>query len=263
MYPKPKKYLGQNFLFDKNIQRKIVNSCEFRSDDIVLEIGSGRGELTALIKNRVKKIYALEIDRSLCDILKNEFKAEENLKIIHKDILKLNFNYYFKKITQKYKLKVVGNIPYYITTPIIAYLLRYRDKISEIFITVQKEFAARMIAKKGSKDYGAFSCFLQYYTTAQVLFLIKKNSFFPAPKVDSSFMKLKIRQSPAVRVKHEKILFKIIRGAFNKRRKTLRNSLQGIVSPKKLTLFFDKFGIDINIRPEQLSLEDFANLANL
>lgn len=261
MFYKPKKYLGQNFLIDKNIQKKIISFCNFDPEDTVLEIGSGRGELTRLIKDRVAQIYALEIDRSLCDILRKEFGGIKNIKIINQDILKFNINKYFQKT--KNKIKIVGNIPYYITSPIMERLLAYKDKINSIFITVQKELAVRMAAKSGSKDYGVFSCFVQYHCIPQILFLIKKNSFFPVPKVDSSFLRLEIRQAPAVKVKDEKLFFKIIRSAFNQRRKTMKNSLRGVIPEEKLSVFFSEFAIDKNIRPEQLSLQRFANLSNL
>jgi len=261
MHLKPKKYLGQNFLTDKNIQRKIVYFCGLTPSDVVFEIGAGRGELTELIAKTAKKVYALEIDSNLCDILKENLKKFKNIKIINKDILKFDFKSYFAK--SKNKLYVIGNIPYYITTPIIGHLLKYRSKINTIFISVQKEFARRMCATCGSKDFGALSCFIQYYTQPEILFDIKKNCFFPTPKIDSSFVQLKLTQKPQVKVKEERLFFKIIRCAFNQRRKTLRNSLKGIVSPKKLNRFFEKYGIDINIRPEDLALNDFANLANI
>ena len=261
MHLKPKKYLGQNFLFDKNIQRKIVGFCELRSSDIVFEIGAGRGELTQLIAKTAKKVYALEIDSNLCDLLKENLKKYKNIKIINQDILKFDFKSYFAK--SKNKLYVIGNIPYYITTPIIEHLLKYRSKIDTIFISVQKEFARRMHAPCGSKDYGALSCFIQYYTNPKILFNIKKTSFFPVPRVDSSFVQLKLTQEARANIRDERLIFQIIRAAFNQRRKTLRNSLKGIVSPKKLNRFFEKYGIDINIRPEDLALKDFRNLANI
>lgn len=260
MHPKPKKSLGQNFLFDKNIQRKIIAACEFKPPDTVLEIGAGRGELTALILERVEKIYALEIDRNLARNLKETFQRYKNVKIINADVLKFNFNRYFKKMS---KIKVIGNIPYYITTPIIEYLLKYRDRIDAIFVTIQKEFARRIIAQSGSKDFGAFSCFIQYFAEPQIIFPIKKTSFFPMPKVDSCFLRLVIREKLPFGIKNEGLFFKIIRSAFNQRRKTLRNSLKDIVSADKLTRFFNQYNINPDIRPEDLSLADFANLINI
>lgn len=259
MYLKPKKSLGQNFLIDKNIQRKIIDACKLKASDIVLEIGAGRGELTAFLVDKVNKIYALEIDFSLYQVLRDRFRDYANIDIINRDILKFNLRKEFSKY--KNKIKIIGNIPYYITTPILGHLLKFRHKIDTIFITLQKEFAKRMIAKPGTKDYGAFSCFIQYYAQAQIIFFIKKNCFSPRPKVDSCFVQLEIRQKPPVKIKDEKLLFKIIRLAFNKRRKTLRNSLKGVISEQKLETFFHKYGIDKKIRPEDLRLVDFANLS--
>jgi len=261
MHIKPKKRLGQNFLTDKNLQNKIIDACGFEPSDIVLEIGAGRGELTQLISPKVAVVFALEIDSGLYEILKERFEKSPNIKIINQNILKLNFKKYFSRIQKK--IKVVGNIPYYITTPIIEYLLEVKDKIDIIFITVQKEFARRVTASPGSKDYGALSCFLQYYTEPKMMFNINKTCFYPAPKVDSCLLRLEVKQNISLNKSQEKLVFKIIRAAFGKRRKTLRNSLKGTVSPNKLNKFFKKFGIDPNIRPERLSLSQFINLAKV
>lgn len=278
MYIKPKKRLGQNFLIDRNIQKKIIAACELGPYDNVLEIGAGCGELTRLITTDVAGVYALEIDPYLCQVLKCSLKGHPNVKIINKDILKFNLRRYFRKLENKINpvrntsypenkisngIKVIGNIPYYITTPIIEHLLEYRDRINTIFITIQKEPAIRMTATPGSKDYGSFSCFLQYYTEPKILFLIKKTCFRPVPKVDSCFMRLEMRKEPPVKVNNEKLFFKIIRAAFNKRRKVLRNSLKSVIPQQKLGAFFNKYSINSNIRPEDLALEDFANLTNI
>jgi 16S rRNA (adenine1518-N6/adenine1519-N6)-dimethyltransferase len=260
MHVKPKKGLGQNFLFDKNIQRKLVASYNLKARDHVLEIGAGYGELTKLVADNAAFVYALEIDPELCKTLRDNTKGYSNIEIINQDILIFNLKRYFSKF--KNKIKVVGNIPYYITTPIIGHLLKYRNKIETVFITVQKEFAKRIVANAGSKEYGSFSCFVQYYSIPKILFFIKKGSFSPIPKVDSCLLELKIRQVPAVNVKDEELFFKVIRASFNKRRKTLRNSLDSIVPLQKLPEFFKKYGIDVNIRPEDLTLKDFAHLAN-
>ena len=182
MHIKPKKSLGQNFLVDKNIQKKIIVYLEIKPDDIILEIGAGRGELTNLIAKEAEKVYALEIDNSLCGILKENLKSYSNVEIINRDILKFNLRAYFRNLKQN--LKVFGNIPYYISSPIIEHLFNYRNKIESIFITVQKEFAKRVTAIPGSKEYGSLSCFVQYYAKPKIIFNIKKASFFPVPKVD-------------------------------------------------------------------------------
>lgn len=260
MYIKPKKSLGQHFLIDKNIQTKIIDSCQLDCDDIILEIGSGRGELTWLMVDKVKKLYSLEIDHNLYSILRKKAKDFKNIKVIHKDILKFNLNRYFSRGTKK--IKVVGNVPYYISTPIIEHLLKYKNKISSIFMTVQKEFAQRIVSHPGSKEYGSLSCFLQYYTEPRVMFYIKKNSFYPSPKIDSALLKLTIRPTPLNKPNNEKLLFRLIRAAFSKRRKTLRNSLEGVIPPRKLETFFDEYSINKDTRPEDLGIIDFINLAN-
>lgn len=278
MYLKPKKRLGQNFLVDKNIQRKLITAYELKASDCVLEIGAGYGELTMLIAHDAAFVYALEIDPDLCKTLRENTQGYSNIKIINQDILRFNLKRYFGRLKNKINpvrntlhsnnkisngIKVVGNIPYYITTPIIEHLLRYRDRIETIFITLQKEFAKRITAHAGSGDYSSFSCFVQYYSIPRILFFIKKTSFSPIPKVDSCIVELKIREKPAVQVKNEKLFFRIIRTAFNQKRKTLKNSLDGVIPLRKLSRFFQVYNIDRNIRPEDLTLEDFANLTNL
>ncbi len=260
MHLKPKKRLGQNFLTDKNIQRKLISSFNLKACDRILEIGAGYGDLTRQIAEKCAYVYALEIDPELCGILKVNTKGYPNIKIVNQDILKFNLKNYFQDL--KTKIKVIGNIPYYITTPIIEYLFKYRDRIETVFIAVQKEFAKRIVANPGSKEYGSFSCFVQYHSIPKILFIIKKGSFLPSPKIDSCLLELKIRECPAVNIKNEKLFFKIIRSGFNKRRKTLRNSLDGLIPPHKLSDFFKMNNIDCNIRPEDLSLKDFACLAN-
>ena len=195
--------------------------------------------------------------------LRNNLKSFHNVEIINQDILKLNLENYFRKADNELKLKVFGNIPYYISTPIIERLLKARDSLSGIFITVQKEFAQRITAVPGSKDYGSLTCFVQYYTRPEICLNIKKTCFSPRPKVDSCLLRLSIRGAPCVEPRDEGLFFKIIRAGFNKRRKTLRNSLSGVVAQQDLERFFAKYGIDSRVRPENLSLEDFANLSNI
>jgi 16S rRNA (adenine1518-N6/adenine1519-N6)-dimethyltransferase len=261
MHFKPKKRLGQNFLVDKNLQNKILDSLKFEKEDVLLEIGAGRGELTFQTAEKVKKVYALEIDTHLCKVLMQRARAYPNVKIIQQDILNFDFKTFFASLRKK--IKVLGNIPYYISTPIIEHLIVCRGKIDCIFITVQKELARRMTALPGSKDYGSFSCFVQYYTDPKVLFRVTKNCFFPVPKVDSSFVRLKIRPILPLQPKEERLLFQIIRAAFNQRRKTLRKSLAGIIPKPALERFFSLQAKDRNIRPESLTLEDFANLTKI
>lgn len=232
--------------------------CGLGPSDIVLEIGAGRGELTGLIAKNVAKIYALEIDSGLCGPLRDTFKGCPNVAIINQDILKFNPGNYFAKI--KKRIKIIGNIPYYISTPVIELLIKFRDAVDSIFITVQKEFALRMVAHPGSKEYGSFSCFVQYYLEPEIILHVKKTCFFPRPAVDSCFLKLGIKRRLPLAGAQEKLLFRIIRGSFNQRRKTLKNSLADIITREKLERFFLKSNIDNRLRPEELGLEDFIAL---
>lgn len=257
---KLKKRWGQNFLIDPNIQRKIIASCGFKKNDTVLEIGAGTGIMTKPISEQAGFVYALEIDPNLCGILKGNLQNFNNTEIINQDILQLDFSRQFTNL--KSGLKIFGNIPYYISSPIIAYLIKHSLQIDCIFLTVQKEFAKRIAAAAGSKEYGALSCFAQYYLKPEIMFTISRNCFFPAPKVDSAFLKMHVREKKLVKVEDENLFFALIRAGFNKRRKTLRSSLSEIIPKQELQNFFNAYNININIRPENLSLPDFANLAN-
>lgn len=257
---RPKKYWGQNFLIDQNIQKKIISACGLKKTDIVLEIGSGTGQMTKPLCESAGFVYALEIDPDLCEALKLNLKNFDNIKILNHDILKLNIGAYFKNL--KKTLKIFGNIPYYISSPIIEHLIKYKDRIDLIFITAQKEFAKRIASLPGSKNYGSLSCFAQFHTEPSIIFSISRNCFRPTPKVDSCLLRMAPRKGSPVEIADEKILFKIIRAGFNKRRKTLRNSLKDIISQGALENFFRQSGINKNIRPEDLSLKDFAKLAN-
>lgn len=252
-----KKFLGQVFLVDQNIQRKIINACDFKPQDYVLEIGAGNGKLTELILEKGAKVFALEVDYHLYEELKKKFFKRENIKILKKSILDFNIKKYFKDISE---IKVFGNIPYYITSPIISHLIKHRDKINEAYLTVQKEFAQRIISLPGSKLYGMIACYVQYYTDPEILFYIKKRSFYPVPKVDSCFIKLKFKRGLTLDPKEENELFRIIHFAFNKRRKMLKNNLKGIVAQEKLEKFFKRFNISAQTRAEELSIYDFINL---
>lgn len=258
MHIKPKKRLGQNFLVDKNIQKKIASACNLSKNDTVLEIGPGTGEITALLLNQSKKVIAVEIDGRLCEILNRKFSQYPNFQLLNQDILTVNI----LEIAKKKKLKIIANLPYYISTPIITHLLNNRKAIEGIYITIQKELGLRILSAPKSKSYSAFSCFVQYYTRPQILFTIKNSSFWPKPKVDSCFIKLKILSRPTVTVKDERFFFTVIRGAFNQRRKTLKNSLEKILTRDKSINFLKALKIDPNSRAEDLSLQNFADLAN-
>ncbi len=262
MYIKPKKSLGQNFLIDKNIQNKIIRACNLTCEDIVLEIGSGKGDLTLSLAQKAKKVYALEIDQRLYSLFEMKLMKHDNCCLLKADILKFDISKFLQENKIKQKIKIIGNIPYYISSPIIEHLIKHRQVIRAAFLTVQKEFGQRAKAAAGSKVYGSFSCFVQYYCACKMLFEIRRNCFQPAPNVDSCFLSLEFRKEPPVLVQDEGVLFKLIRTAFNQRRKTLKNSLEGLVAQDRLKNFFQEADIDKNVRPEDLSLEQFASLSN-
>ncbi len=251
MRPKPKKRLGQNFLIDPRVREKIAAACDISERDVVLEIGPGTGELTALLAHKARRFVAVELDRDLAVELKRRFAQTANVRVINGDILASEPAEIFGKESG---IKIVGNIPYYITTPIIEWIMKSRRICSQAFLTVQKEFAERAAASPGSKIYGRLSCFIQYYSVPRVLFSIKRGSFLPAPKVDSAFLRLDIREQPLLDPEAEERFFRILRLAFGQRRKTLRNTLKGMLSPGTISAIS-------GLRPEQLSLERFLDLA--
>lgn len=257
-----KKRLGQNFLIDQNILLKLTNSMDLEKKDVILEIGSGFGNMTELIAPRVKYIIGVEIDELLCRISTNRLSMFDNAKILHRDILDVDI----KDLYTTTRFKVVGNLPYYITTPIIFHLLDQRMSITKIFLTVQKEVADRLAAKPGTKDYGVLSIGVQYFTHVKRKFIISKNVFYPIPKVHSAFVMLEILDKPRVHVKDEKLFFEIVKASFNQRRKTVLNSLAHrfiTYSKDSLLGILKKAGIGYNVRGEDLAIEDFAAIANL
>lgn len=249
-----KKQLGQNFLVDPNIKRKIIAACELLSTDTVLEIGPGEGALTREIAPKVQKLIAIETDRTLADELQAGFQ-NTSTEVIHADFLK------FPMETLPNKLKVIGNLPYYISTPIIEKILRHPDKFSAFFLTIQYELGRRLAAGPGTKVYGAFSCFVQYYAEPKLLFKIKNTAFRPVPKVDSCFLKL-IPLKRQQKANDEQWLFQIIRHAFQQRRKTLYNALSGLIATEKLQSVLKRLDLKEKVRAENLRLEDYIALAN-
>lgn len=251
----PKKQLGQNFLVDPNITRKIIAGCQLGPAETVLEIGSGLGALTGLIADQVKHLIAIETDQKLFEELKNKY-SRDNISFIKADFLKYEFNGLPKPV------KVVGNLPYYISSAIIARILENRQYFSSLYLTVQYEFGKRLVAKVGTKDYSAFTCFVQYFSQAKMLFRIQKTAFKPMPKVESCFMELKISNQPAFTVKNEQFLFNLIRQGFQQRRKTIANSLGGYSGKEDLLEIFANLGFDPRSRAENLSLKDYVALAD-
>lgn len=252
---RPSKRLGQSFLVDQNIQQKIIDSAGLVREDVVIEIGPGLGALTEELCRRAKKVIAIEKDNRLHEFLSKDL-GFENLELIQGDILKYNI---------KERVKIIGNLPYYISSPILANLLDKRGFITSMFITVQKEFAQRLVARPGGKDYSSFSCYVQFYADPVFLFAIKKNAFYPVPRVDSCFLKINIRSQPLY-LTDEKKLFKIIRTCFEKRRKTILNSLswgKEFGSKEEAMEMLKKADISPQRRPETISLEEFVKLTGV
>ncbi|HOW36276.1 MAG TPA: 16S rRNA (adenine(1518)-N(6)/adenine(1519)-N(6))-dimethyltransferase RsmA [Candidatus Omnitrophota bacterium] len=250
----PKKQLGQNFLIDRNILSKITEACALTPTETILEIGPGLGHLTAHLAEKVSRVIAIETDRRFCKELTERFKGS-NVEIIQADFLKYDLT------NLPLKLKVIGNLPYYISSAIIAKILQERERFSSLFTTVQLEFGRRLVARPDTKDYSAFSCFVQYYAEPKLLFKIKNTSFKPAPKVDSCFMRLHLREKPLYENVDEPLLFHIIHHAFQKRRKTLPNALDGIIKKGQSSAILNSLGISLNARPENLTIKNFVDIA--
>lgn len=257
-HPRAKKSLGQNFLIDRSVIGRIIDACSFSKEDAVLEIGPGTAALTREIAPRVGSLTVVETDGSLVERLNEEFK-DGQIAIVHADFLRYDLS---QIATKGRLLKAVGNLPYYISTPIITKIIENRHLVSEFYLTIQQEMAERIVAPPGNKEYGSFSCFVQYYAQAQMLLKIKSSAFKPAPKVDSCFIKLTMRSSPAVPCRDEKFLFGVIRLGFQQRRKTLVNALSSLLPKDRLANIFASTGLDANIRAEQVSLAQFALLAD-
>ncbi|MDA8079479.1 MAG: 16S rRNA (adenine(1518)-N(6)/adenine(1519)-N(6))-dimethyltransferase RsmA [Nitrospiraceae bacterium] len=246
------KRLGQHFLYDPSILGRIVDAADLSPDDTVVEIGPGPGALTRLLSEKAKNVIAIELDEALYERLRADLIGYRNVELAHEDALKFPF----EKIGE---FKVVANIPYYITTPLIFRLLEAGKHLRSMTLTIQKEVAERIVAQPGGKDYGVLSIMVQYQAEPELICVIPKESFRPMPKVDSAVVHMKIRPQPPVAVDDEKLFFRIIRTAFSQRRKTLANSLRGISDNIKGILI--NAGIDPVRRPETLSIEEFAMLA--
>lgn len=254
------KSLGQNFLTDDEVLKDIVDGANITKDDFIIEIGPGVGTLTRLLLDSAKKVCAVELDSSLIPILQEELNDFENFTLINDDALKIDFN---KIIGDETSVKVVANLPYYVTTPIITKILIEGYKFKSLTIMIQKEVAERMASKPDCKDYGALSLLVQYYCDANIVRKVPPTAFIPQPKVDSIVIKLDKLNEPRVKVKDEKLFFMVIRSAFNMRRKTLWNALKVLKLDKEAyEQAFLNANIDPKRRGETLSIEEFANLSN-
>ncbi|KMT22923.1 16S rRNA (adenine(1518)-N(6)/adenine(1519)-N(6))-dimethyltransferase RsmA [Clostridium cylindrosporum] len=256
------KSLGQNFLVDNNVLTKIVDSAELDDTSCALEIGPGIGVLTQEMASRCKKVVAIEIDDRLIPILGETLSSYDNVEIVHSDALKVDFNKLFEEKGMD-NIKVVANLPYYVTTPIINKIFKEAKGVKSITVMIQKEVAERLIAKPSTKDYGALTLLANYYSDVEKVVKAPPSCFIPNPKVESMVVKMNIKE-PEVDVKDEKLFFRIIRDSFNMRRKTLLNSLKPVGLPSdKLKEAFAAAGIDEKRRGETLTIQEFAMLSNV
>ena len=262
-----KKKFGQNFLIDENVVEKIVREAGVTKDDFVVEVGPGIGTMTQILCENAREVVAVEIDKKLIPILTEDtLSYYDNVTVINEDILKLDICKLAEEKNQGKPIKVVANLPYYITTPIIMGLFESHVPIDSITIMVQKEVAERMQEKPGSKDYGALSLAVQFYARPKVVLNVPASCFMPRPNVDSAVIRLERFKTPPVDVKNEHLMFKIIRASFNQRRKTMLNSVgnSGIgITKEALTNALETMGLPLTIRGEALTLEQFAQLSNL
>lgn len=261
------KKFGQNFLIDGHVLDKIIAGAGVTKDDMVLEIGPGIGTMTQYLAEAAGKVVAVEIDRNLLPILQETLSDYDNVKVIHADVLSLDLEKLVQEENGGRPIKVVANLPYYITTPIIMALFEQHVPLANVTVMVQKEVAARMKSGPGSKDYGALSLAVQYYAEPYIVANVPCNCFMPRPNVDSAVIRLTRYEEPPVQVKDEKMLFTIIRASFNQRRKTLQN---GLNNSSELNFTKDQIaaaiaaaGFSPSVRGEALTLEQFARLTDI
>ena len=261
-----RKKFGQNFLIDPHVLDKIVDAAEVTEDDFVLEIGPGIGTMTQYLCERAKKVLAVEIDDKLIPILQETLSAYDNVEVIHGDILKQDIQAIADKYNDGKPIKVVANLPYYITTPIIMQLLESRVPLANVTVMVQKEVAERMQAKPGTKEYGALSLAVQYYANPYLAANVPPNCFMPRPNVGSAVIRLDCLKKNPIEVKDEKLMFRLIRASFNQRRKTLQNGICNSgelnFSKEEVARALEALGLPAAIRGEKLGLEEFARLSD-
>ena len=267
---KANKRFGQNFLIDDNILENIVKSAEITNNDLVIEIGPGLGNLTEYILKKAAYVILVEIDNNMINILKDRFKNNNNYILLNNDILKVNVDEIIENIENKLnrkfeKIKVVANLPYYITTPIIFKLLQNENRINEITVMVQKEVAERIVAKNKTKDYGILTLMVNYLGTSDIKLIVPNNSFIPAPNVTSAV--IKITKNKRFTVKDEELLFKLIHSSFAQRRKKIINSLESTkflnMSKPELEKIFNECNISLNARAEELELQDYIKIVDI
>lgn len=260
------KKFGQNFLIDTHVLDKIISAAHITKEDMVLEIGPGIGTMTQYLAEAAGKVIAVEIDRNLIPILEDTLSEYNNVRVINEDVLKLDLRKLADEENGGKAIKVVANLPYYITTPIIMGLFENHVPVESITVMVQKEVADRMQTGPGNKDYGALSLAVQYYAEPYIVANVPPNCFMPRPKVGSAVIRLTRHEKPPVEVKDEKLMFDIIRASFNQRRKTLANGLNNsdkiTCSKEIITKAIEKLGKGASVRGEALSLQEFAKFSN-
>ncbi|MBV0915455.1 16S rRNA (adenine(1518)-N(6)/adenine(1519)-N(6))-dimethyltransferase RsmA [Apilactobacillus sp. HBW1] len=263
-----KKSLGQNFLTDLNVLTKIVDAAHLTDTDNVIEIGPGIGGLTEFLARSSKRVLAFEIDQNLLPVLDETLSTYDNVEVINQDILQANLPAIIEeKFNNERPIKVVANLPYYITTPIILDLLKGNAEFDNITVMMQKEVAQRLEAKPGSKDYGSLSVIIQYLNDVKLAFEVSRKSFIPAPNVDSAIVTLERKETIENEVFDEKAFASFVRGCFAHRRKTLWNNLQGLFgkdaeTKEKVQAVLDEFDIQPSIRPEKLTVDQYVDLTN-
>lgn len=260
------KKFGQNFLIDTHVLDKIIRSAEITSEDMVLEIGPGIGTMTQYLAQAAGKVIAVEIDKALIPILEDTLDGFENVRVLNEDILKVDIAELAERENGGRPIKVVANLPYYITTPIIMGLFENHVPVKSITVMVQKEVADRMQVGPGTKDYGALSLAVQYYAKPYIVANVPPNCFMPRPKVGSAVIRLETYENPPVQVADEKLMFRIIRASFNQRRKTLANGLKNSpelhFTKEQIEEAIERLGRGSSVRGEALTLEEFAALSN-
>ena len=266
---KANKSLGQNFLINDEVIENIVKSSNLSKEDMVIEIGPGLGTLTKRLLEEAGKVLCVELDKKMINILQDRFLQNEKFEVINEDILKVDLKQIIKqnkKDNNIKNVKIVANLPYYITTPIIMKLLEEKLEIESITVMIQKEVADRLIEVPGGKNTGAITYTVYYYCESEKIMEVPNSSFIPEPEVTSEVIKMNLRKSPAVELENPKIMFMIIKSAFMQRRKTLLNALTNskvFINKEEGTQILNKLNLDINIRAESLSIQDFANIAKL
>ena len=259
------KSLGQNFLIDDNVIDKIIDGARVKEGDKVIEVGPGIGTLTREMAKRAEKVVAVEIDKNLIPILKETLSDFDNTEVVNEDILKVDINKLVDEKLSGGPVKLIANLPYYITTPIVMKFLEEDIPVTDIVVMVQKEVADRMNAVPSTKDYGALSVAVQYYCDTEIVAKAPRHMFIPQPKVDSTVIGLHIREEKKYKADNEQLFFKTVKAAFGQRRKTLLNSLSsmGVLDKAKIKEVLAEAGIDEKRRGETLSIEEFAHLSNI